>query len=276
MFTNVNPKSHRQHIGSQTRNRGPRDGARCRAPLHRSTGDSHRHAPDVELYSSTALQGALHLYSSTALYTVHPLHPRPSLRSFYGICAPFVPRPLPWKEKKHRRRQIHFVYIRRYIRCGRFSFAITARLVLALPAPPRLIIIGRPSFFSFARRRATWLLCDTRNRFLSRDRSLLLALSHLASLDNARPARCAIDSWRAPLAPQPRSLTSASFFPPSHPLLPFFRPRHLDAASAVAALRAAAAGHVRRWRGRPGGGGGAARCVGAGRPLGRAGRGSGP
>ena len=156
MFTNVNPKSHRQHIGSQTRNRGPRDGARCRAPLHRSTGDSHRHAPDVELYSSTALQGALHLYSSTALYTVHPLHPRPSLRSFYGICAPFVPRPLPWKEKKHRRRQIHFVYIRRYIRCGRFSFAITARLVLALPAPPRLIIIGRPSsFFSFARSKKT-------------------------------------------------------------------------------------------------------------------------
>ena len=52
---------------------------RCRAPLHRSTSDSHRHAPDVELYSSTALQSALHLYSSTALYTLHPLHP-PSAR----------------------------------------------------------------------------------------------------------------------------------------------------------------------------------------------------
>ena len=48
--------------------------SRCRAPLHRSTSDSHRHAPDVELYSSTALQSALHLYSSTALYTLHPLH----------------------------------------------------------------------------------------------------------------------------------------------------------------------------------------------------------
>ena len=43
--------------------------------LHRSTSDSHRPAPDVELYSSTALQSALHLYSSTALYTLHPLHP---------------------------------------------------------------------------------------------------------------------------------------------------------------------------------------------------------
>ena len=49
--------------------------SRCRAPLHRSTSDSHRPAPDVELYSSTALQSALHLYSSTALYTLHPLHP---------------------------------------------------------------------------------------------------------------------------------------------------------------------------------------------------------
>jgi len=34
-----------------------------------------RHAADVELYSSTALQrqSALHLYSSIALYTLHPL-----------------------------------------------------------------------------------------------------------------------------------------------------------------------------------------------------------
>ena len=49
--------------------------SRCRAPLHRSTTHAVRHAADVELYSSTALQSALHLYSSTALYTLHPLHP---------------------------------------------------------------------------------------------------------------------------------------------------------------------------------------------------------
>ena len=57
--------------------------SRCRAPLHRSTGDSHRPAADVELYSSTALSSALHLYSSTALYTLHPLHP-PSVRVSSG------------------------------------------------------------------------------------------------------------------------------------------------------------------------------------------------
>ena len=49
--------------------------SRCRAPLHRSTTHPPRPAADVELYSSTALQSALHLYSSTALYTLHPLHP---------------------------------------------------------------------------------------------------------------------------------------------------------------------------------------------------------
>jgi len=45
--------------------------SRCRAPLHRSTSDSHRPAPDVELYSSTALQRALYISTalSTALYT---------------------------------------------------------------------------------------------------------------------------------------------------------------------------------------------------------------
>ena len=47
--------------------------------LHRSTGDSHRPAADVELYSSTALSGALQRSTSlqlyTALYTLHPLHP---------------------------------------------------------------------------------------------------------------------------------------------------------------------------------------------------------
>ena len=53
--------------------------SRCRAPLHRSTTQAPRPAADVELYSSTALSSALHLYSSTALYTLHPLHP-PSAR----------------------------------------------------------------------------------------------------------------------------------------------------------------------------------------------------
>ena len=37
--------------------------SRCRAPLHRSTTEALRPAADVELYSSTAL------------YTLHPLHP---------------------------------------------------------------------------------------------------------------------------------------------------------------------------------------------------------
>ena len=49
--------------------------SRCRASLHRSTTEALSPAADVELYSSTALQSALHLYSSTALYTLHPLHP---------------------------------------------------------------------------------------------------------------------------------------------------------------------------------------------------------
>ena len=49
--------------------------SRCRAPLHRSTTHAVRPAADVELYSSTALSSALQLYSSTALYTLHPLHP---------------------------------------------------------------------------------------------------------------------------------------------------------------------------------------------------------
>ena len=65
--------------------------------LHRSTGDSHRHAPDVELYSSTALQSALHLYISTALYTLHPLHPPSvynvkSLQQENTTPSPFSPR----------------------------------------------------------------------------------------------------------------------------------------------------------------------------------------
>ena len=51
--------------------------------LHRSTTQALRPAADVELYSSTALQSALHLYSSTALYTLHPLHP-PSAQARAG------------------------------------------------------------------------------------------------------------------------------------------------------------------------------------------------
>ena len=58
--------------------------SRCRAPLHRSTTQALRPAADVELYSSTALQSALHLYSSTALYTLHPLHPPSGLEFSYG------------------------------------------------------------------------------------------------------------------------------------------------------------------------------------------------
>ena len=55
--------------------------SRCRAPLHRSTTHGARASSRggcraLQLYqSSTALQSALHLYSSTALYTLHPLHP---------------------------------------------------------------------------------------------------------------------------------------------------------------------------------------------------------
>ena len=41
--------------------------SRCRAPLHRSTTQALRHAADVELYSSTALQRSRALYISTAL-----------------------------------------------------------------------------------------------------------------------------------------------------------------------------------------------------------------
>ena len=58
--------------------------SRCRAPLHRSTTEALSPAADVELYSSTALQSALHLYSSTALYTLHPLHPPSALRA---VCV---------------------------------------------------------------------------------------------------------------------------------------------------------------------------------------------
>ena len=57
--------------------------------LHRSTTQAHRPAADVELYSSTALQSALHLYSSTVLYTLHPLHP-PSGPASPSRFAPLV------------------------------------------------------------------------------------------------------------------------------------------------------------------------------------------
>ena len=55
--------------------------SRCRAPLHRSTSDSHRHAPDVELYSSTALYSALQRSTSLQLYSaLHSTSSTPSLR----------------------------------------------------------------------------------------------------------------------------------------------------------------------------------------------------
>ena len=54
--------------------------SRCRAPLHRSTTEAHRHAADVELYSSTALSSTLHLYlqlKRSTLYTLpHQSCPR--------------------------------------------------------------------------------------------------------------------------------------------------------------------------------------------------------
>ena len=65
--------------------------SRCRAPLHRSTTQAPRHAADVELYSSTALQSALHLYSSTALYTLHPLHPPSGIASVAQRALPIAP-----------------------------------------------------------------------------------------------------------------------------------------------------------------------------------------
>ena len=61
--------------------------SRCRAPLHRSTTEALRPAADVELYSSTALQSALHLYSSIALYTLHPLHPPSGLWHLSSVVA---------------------------------------------------------------------------------------------------------------------------------------------------------------------------------------------
>ena len=45
-----------------------------------ATTHAVRHAADVELYSSTALHSALHLYSSAALYTLHPLQPSLNFR----------------------------------------------------------------------------------------------------------------------------------------------------------------------------------------------------
>ena len=46
--------------------------SRCRAPLHRSTTQAHRHAADVELYSSTALYISTALQRST-LYILYTL-----------------------------------------------------------------------------------------------------------------------------------------------------------------------------------------------------------
>ena len=62
------------HVGRALRkdNRGPRI-SRCRAPLHRSTTEAHRHAADVELYSSTALSSTLHLYLQLAALSLYTL-----------------------------------------------------------------------------------------------------------------------------------------------------------------------------------------------------------
>ena len=46
--------------------------SRCRAPLHRSTTEAPRPAPDVELYSSTALYISTALQRST-LYILYTL-----------------------------------------------------------------------------------------------------------------------------------------------------------------------------------------------------------
>ena len=55
--------------------------SRCRAPLHRSTSDSHRPAADVELYSSTALYSAPERSTSLQLYSaLHSTSSTPSLR----------------------------------------------------------------------------------------------------------------------------------------------------------------------------------------------------
>ena len=48
-----------------------------------------RHERLIRVDSSTVLQSALHLYSSTALYTLHPLHP-PSLSSWLLRTYPKV------------------------------------------------------------------------------------------------------------------------------------------------------------------------------------------
>ena len=56
--------------------------SRCRAPLHRSTSASLCPAPDVELYSSTALYSALQRSTSLHLYILYSIHPSTSpLRS---------------------------------------------------------------------------------------------------------------------------------------------------------------------------------------------------
>ena len=69
--------------------------SRCRAPLHRSTTQAHRHAADVELYSSTALYISTALQRST-LYIVYTLpqqnaccFPPSQMRIRVRICAAY-------------------------------------------------------------------------------------------------------------------------------------------------------------------------------------------
>ena len=60
--------------------------SRCRAPLHRSTSDSHRHAVDVELYSSTALPSSTALQRST-LYILPLIYTLPLSCHFAQVCG---------------------------------------------------------------------------------------------------------------------------------------------------------------------------------------------
>ena len=67
--------------------------SRCRAPLHRSTGDSHRHAADVELYSSTALSISTALQRST-LYILYTL-PQAREHAKIPVLVPVRASPVP-------------------------------------------------------------------------------------------------------------------------------------------------------------------------------------
>ena len=72
------------------------DISRCRAPLHRSTTQAHRHAADVELYSSTALYSALQRSTSLQLYSaLHSTSSTPSLSTWAGALRLYMARTAP-------------------------------------------------------------------------------------------------------------------------------------------------------------------------------------